>query len=120
MAKEQPERNAHQQDGVLFQITATQQRKLDQPFSSPSLVAPSGGCAAGRLCVDPFDPLSAECGGHEWIRKVLCFVRNLIATELHDANGVGRLAVICKDEFGDPKIAAANDSLDRKTAFLLG
>src|ERR1700674_774833 len=30
--EEQPERNAYQQDGILFQITATQQRKLDQPF----------------------------------------------------------------------------------------
>jgi hypothetical protein len=34
----------------------------------------------------------------EWIRKVLCFPRNLDARELHDAHGVGRLAVIelCK------------------------
>ena len=30
--EEQPERNTHQQDGILFQITATQQRKLDQLF----------------------------------------------------------------------------------------
>jgi hypothetical protein len=27
--KEQPERNSYQQDGILFQITATQQRELD-------------------------------------------------------------------------------------------
>src|SRR3984885_14710095 len=69
---------------------------------------------ASRLCVHPFDPLSAECGSHEWIRKVLCFPRNLIALELHDAHGVGRLTVICQDEFGDPKITAAGDSSDRK------
>src|SRR3954469_20825596 len=30
--EEQPERNAYQQDGILFPITATQQHKLDQPF----------------------------------------------------------------------------------------
>src|SRR5271157_4756561 len=32
--------------------------------------------------------------------------------ELHDADGVRGLAVICQDEFGDPKIAATNDSPD--------
>jgi hypothetical protein len=37
--------------------------------------------------------------------------------ELHDAHGVGRLAVICQDEFGDPKITAANDSSDSKPLF---
>src|SRR5580765_5863466 len=70
-----------------------------------------------RLCIDPFDPLSAPCGCHEWIRKVLCFPRNLVAPELHDAHGVGRLAVICQDEFGDPKVAATKDSSDSKPLF---
>src|SRR6266481_9617606 len=72
---------------------------------------------ASRLCVHPFDPLSAPCGCHEWIRKVLCFPRNLVAPELHDAHGVGRLAVIRQDEFGDPKVTAANDSPDGETLF---
>src|ERR1700692_1042402 len=72
---------------------------------------------ASRLCVHPFDPLSAPCGSHEWIRKVLCFPRNLVVPELHDAHGVGRLAVICQDEFGDPKITAANDSDSKKPLF---
>jgi hypothetical protein len=67
---------------------------------------------ASRLCVHPFDPLSAPCGSREWIRKVLCFPRNLVVLELHDAHRVGRLPVICQDEFGDPKITAANDSSD--------
>src|SRR5579863_4425324 len=69
---------------------------------------------ASRLCLYPFDPLSAPCGSHEWIRKVLCFPRNLVVLELHDAHGVGRLAVIGQDQFGDPKITAANDSPDSK------
>ena len=56
--------------------------------------------------VHPFNPLSARCGSHEWIRKVLCFPRNLVPFELHDADGVRRLAVIVQDEFGEP-IAAA-------------
>jgi hypothetical protein len=30
---------------------------------------------------------------------------------------VGRLAVICQDEFGDPNITAADDSLDSKGPF---
>src|SRR5580700_3691085 len=67
---------------------------------------------ASRLCVHPFDPLSAPGGSHEWIRKILCFPRNLSAPELHDAHGVRRLAVIGQDEFGDPKITAANDPPD--------
>jgi hypothetical protein len=59
------------------------------------------------MVVHPFDPLSAKCGGHEWIREVLRFPRHLVALELHDAHGVGRLAVIGQDEFRNPKIAAA-------------
>src|SRR6202046_155026 len=69
---------------------------------------------ASRSCLHPCDPLSAPLRSHEWIRKVLCFPRNLVAPELHDAHGVGRLAVICQDEFGDPKITAANNSADSK------
>src|SRR5271154_3128998 len=80
----------------------------------PQMAVSLANSRASRLCVHPFDPLSAECGSHEWIRKVLCFPRNLVALELHDAHGVGRLVVICQDEFGDPKITAANDSSDRK------
>src|SRR3984885_10881183 len=72
---------------------------------------------SSRLCVHLFDPLSAPCGSHEWIREVLGLPRNLLAPELHDAHGVGRLAVICQDEFGDPKINAANDSSDSKPLF---
>src|SRR5580700_11080876 len=72
---------------------------------------------ASRLCVHPFDPLSARCRSHEWIRKVLCFPCNLVVPELHDAHGAGWLAVICYDQFGDPKIAAANDSPDSKPLF---
>ena len=71
-----------------------------------------------RLYVHAFDPLSARRESHEWIRKVLCFPRNLVAPELHDAHGIGRLAVIGQDEFGDPKITAANDSADRKPLFV--
>src|SRR5271155_4921911 len=81
------------------------------------MAAPLANSHASRLCVHPFDPLGARCGSHEWIRKVLCFPRNLVAPELHDAHGAGRLAVICQDEFGDPKITAANHSSDSKPLF---
>src|ERR1700722_14970588 len=78
-------------------------------------MAPSlANSRTSRLCLHPFDPLSAPCGSYEWIRKVLCFPRNLVAPELHDAHGVGGPAVICQDEFGDPKITAANNSSDGK------
>jgi hypothetical protein len=69
---------------------------------------------ASRLCVHPFDPLRASCGSDEWICEVLCFARNFAVLQLHDAHGIGSFAVICQDEFGDPKITAANDSSDSK------
>ena len=68
--------------------------------------------------IHSFDPLSAKCGSWKWIRKVLCFPRDLDAGEFHDAHGVGRLGVIRQDEFGDPQIAAANDSPDREPLFV--
>src|SRR5579859_7789554 len=71
-----------------------------------------------RLCVHRFDPLSARCGGGEWIGEVLGFAGNLVIAELHDAYGVGGLAVVGEYEFGDPKIAAANDAPDRETFFV--
>src|ERR1700721_2747641 len=72
---------------------------------------------ASRSCLHPFDPLSAPCRSHEWISKVLCFPRSLVPPELHDAHRTRRLVVIGDDEFGDPKITAANDSSDRKPLF---
>src|SRR5277367_2212967 len=88
-----------------------------QSISRPSV----GGCteilSPRDLCVHPFDPLSAGCGSHEWIRKVLGFPRHLVAPELHDAHRVGRLAVIRYDQFGDPKLTAADDSSDSKPLF---
>src|ERR1700686_1348907 len=86
--------------------------------NAPKMTAVSlANSRASRLGVHPFDPLSARCGSHEWIRKVLCFPRNLVVPELHDAHGVGRLSVISQDEVGNPKIPAANDSSDRKPLF---
>src|SRR5437016_12860616 len=69
------------------------------------------------LRVHPFDPLCAPGARLERIRKVLCFPCNLLAAELHDAHGVGRLTVICQDVFGDPKITAATDSPHSETLF---
>ncbi len=50
---------------------------------------------ASILCINPFDPLSAL--SRVWIDKAPCFPRNLVAFELHDAHGVGRLAIIGQD-----------------------
>src|ERR1700693_2433662 len=83
----------------------------------PQMAVSLANSRAWRLCVHPFDPLSAPCGSHEWIRKVLCFPRNLVVPELHDAHGVGRLPVNCQHELGKPKLAAANDSSDSKPLF---
>ena len=75
----------------------------------------SFGCPlASRFRFYPLDILSAGWAGLEWIRKILRFTRNRVAPELHDAYGVGWLVVIRQDEFGDPKVTCANDSLDSK------
>src|SRR5438477_12092540 len=69
------------------------------------------------LRIHPFDPLCAPGARLERVRKILRFPSNLVAAELHDADGVGRLTVICQDVFSDPKITAANDSPHSKTFF---
>ena len=60
---------------------------------------------ASRLCVHPFDPLSAPCGSHEWIRKVLCFPRNLDAAasaELRSEHPLGKAVVAYVRGLGRP------------------
>src|SRR6516164_997150 len=69
------------------------------------------------LRVHSFDPLRAPGARLERIGKILRFPCNLVAAELHDAHGVGRLAVICQDVFSDPKITAANHSPHIETLF---
>src|ERR1022692_129691 len=101
----------------VFQVHRVQFERPRQLCCKPQMAVSSANSSASRLCVHPFDPLSARCGRYEWIRKVLCFPRNLVVPELHDAHGVGRLSVIRQDEFGDPKITAANDSSDGKPLF---
>lgn len=36
----------------------------------------------------PFHPLRARCRSREWIGEVLCFPRDLVVFELHDAHRV--------------------------------
>jgi hypothetical protein len=49
------------------------------------------------------------------IGEILRFVRHQPFAEFHDAYRVRRYAIIGKYEFGDPEIAAADNSPDRKT-----
>src|ERR1700677_4998180 len=65
----------------------------------------------------PFDPLSAPRAGLEWIRKVLCFPRHLVAAELHDAHVIESLPVIGQNILGNQKITAANDSPHSEALF---
>jgi len=97
---------------------STRRRGLKETSLVPPAASSLANPRASILCVHPFDPLSAKCGSRERIRKVLCLARNLVVPELHDAHGVVRLAVVCQDEFGDPKITAANDSSDSKPLLL--
>src|SRR6266481_9623760 len=49
------------------------------------------------------------------IGEILRFFGHQSFAEFHDAHRVGWYAVIGKYEFGDPEIAAADNSPDRKT-----
>src|SRR5262245_28325625 len=60
------------------------------------------------------DPLSARGPRLERVAEVLGLAAHLPVLQLHDAHGVGRLPVVGKDEFGDPKIAAAEDAPHRE------
>ena len=55
--EEQSERNAHQQDGIVFQATATQQRKPDQPFpnGNDGVMRESSRLAVMRPSVRPIE-----------------------------------------------------------------
>ena len=72
----------------LDQITLALISILDKLCCKAQITVPLVNSRVSRLCVHPFDPLSAPYGSHEWIRKILCFPRNLVAPELHDAHGV--------------------------------
>src|ERR1700723_917728 len=89
---------------------------------TPGMRTPASEMMKMLLPPHPFDPLSAPRGGLERVRKVLCFPCNLVAAELHDAHGVGRLPVIRQNKLGDPKITAAEDSRRGEALFarLLG
>jgi hypothetical protein len=50
----------------------------------------------------------------EWVGKVLGFMRHFSVPELHHAHGVDALAFVVNHVLGDPEIALAYDSADRK------
>ena len=54
----------------------------------------------------PLDPLSARGPRLEGIAEVLGLTGNLPVSELHDTHRVRRQAVVCKDEFSDPKVGS--------------
>src|ERR1700685_104895 len=51
------------------------------------------------------DPLSARRTRLEGVAEVLGLAGNLAVSKLHDTHRVGRRAVVCQDEFTDPKVA---------------
>ena len=57
-------------------------------------------------------PIGARRPGFKRVTEILGLAGHLAIPEFHDADRVGRLTVVRQDEFGDPKIAAANDTAD--------
>src|SRR3982751_322578 len=62
----------------------------------------------------PLDPLSTPGGSVEGIGEILSLVRHLPVAELHDAHGVGALALVGDRVLRDPEIALSNNSPNRK------
>jgi hypothetical protein len=67
-----------------------------------------------NISAHPLDPLSARGTRLEGIAEVLGLTGNLPVPELHDTHCVGRRAVVCKDEFSDPKVASTEYASHRK------
>jgi hypothetical protein len=63
---------------------------------------------AGEMNISayPLDPLCARGPRLEGIAEVLGLTGNLPVSELHDTHRVRRQAVVCKDEFSDPKVSS--------------
>jgi hypothetical protein len=60
------------------------------------------------------DPLSARGPRLEGIAEVLGLTSDLPVSEFHDAHRVRWQAVICKDEFSDPKVGSTEYASYRK------
>src|SRR5271165_4574109 len=67
------------------------------------------------ISAHPLDPLSARGPRLEGIAEVLGLTGNLAVSELHDTHRLRRRAVVCKDEFSDPKVGSTEYSLHLKT-----
>src|SRR5580704_10832074 len=59
-----------------------------------------------KISAHPLDPLSARGPRREGIAEVLGLTGNLSVSELHDAHGVRRCAVVGEYEFSDPKVGS--------------
>src|SRR3974390_1743666 len=67
-----------------------------------------------NISAHPLDPLSARGSRLEGIAEVLGLTGNLPVSELHNTHCVRRRAVVCKDEFSDPKVGSTEYALDLK------
>src|ERR1700733_10322734 len=67
------------------------------------------------LYLDSLNKMRARWGRVKPIGERLRFVGHQSFAEFHDAHRVRRYAVIAEHEFGNPEVAAADHSPDRKT-----
>ena len=66
----------------------------------------------------PLDPLNARGPRLERIAEVLGLMSDLPLSKFHDAYRVRWQAVICEDEFADPKIVSAQDAFNVEPLFI--
>src|SRR5271155_6127200 len=66
-----------------------------------------GRATVGPISFHSLNPTRARGSGFERVGKVLGLAGHFAILELHDAQRIGRPAVIGEDEFRDPEVARA-------------
>src|SRR6478672_9484343 len=61
------------------------------------------------------DPLNARRPWGECLSEILGFTDDLAILDLHDADDVRRVPVVCEDEFADPHVAATHNAPQGET-----
>lgn len=59
-----------------------------------------------------FDQMGARRSRLERVTEILGLAGHPAIHELHDAHCIGRLAIVCEDEFRDPEVAPADDAVN--------
>src|SRR5580658_2133670 len=98
----------------MMRRSDTQQACPETPSQFNPVRLRAGLDFTANISAYPLDPLSARGPRLEGIAEVLGLTGNLAVCELHDTHRVRRQAVVCQNEFTDPKVGGAEYAPHRK------